>query len=77
MNARVCGAVVGGVFLKARSEHELAKEKIPSEGGGVLKGLACVKWGNLIHTPKTQPQVYYILLPPQQDALETASDYIS
>ena len=37
MNARVCRAVLGGVFLKARSRHERAKEKIPEESRGIQR----------------------------------------
>jgi hypothetical protein len=38
MHARVWRAVLGGVFLKARSRHERAKEKIPGESGEYSKG---------------------------------------
>ena len=47
MNARVCTAVLGGVFLKAGQRHEPTKEKIPRTSRDI-KGLECVKGGKLM-----------------------------
>ena len=41
MNARVYRAVLGGVFLKARSRHDRAKEKILGESGGTQRAAMC------------------------------------